>query len=136
MPMDEEQERYLDAPSVSQDPVLDEIAQLLQMSVSALESKPQDVREMLRQLYLHSTVEPKELAQAMRDFLSDGTMPELLVQKGELPRKQKCQEAEPPEKKSGVFYLSSEQRRNLAKVMSGERKVQEQPVRTWDNENN
>ncbi len=130
MPMDEEQERYLDAPSVSQDPVLDEIAQLLQMSISALESKPQDVREMLRQLYLHSTVEPKELAQAMRDFLSDGTMPELLV------RKQKCQEAEPPEKKSGVFYLSSEQRRNLAKAMSGERKVQEQPVRTWDNENN
>jgi len=130
MPMDEEQERYLDAPSVSQDPVLDEIAQLLQMSVSALESKPQDVREMLRQLYLHSTVEPKELAQAMRDFLSDGTMPELLV------RKQKCQEAEPPEKKSGVFYLSSEQRRNLAKAMSGERKVQEQPVRTWDDENN
>ncbi len=130
MSMDEEQERYLDAPSVSQDPVLDEIAQLLQMSISALESKPQDVREMLRQLYLHSTVEPKELAQAMRDFLSDGTMPELLV------RKQKCQEAEPPEKKSGVFYLSSEQRRNLAKAMSGERKVQEQPVRTWDNENN
>lgn len=130
MPMDEEQERYLDAPSVSQDPVLDEIAQLLQMSVSALESKPQDVREMLRQLYLHGTVEPKELAQAMRDFLSDGTMPELLV------RKQKCQEAEPPEKKSGVFYLSSEQRRNLAKAMSGERKVQEQPVRTWDDENN
>jgi len=130
MPMDEEQERYLDAPSVSQDPVLDEIAQLLQMSISALESKPQDVREMLRQLYLHSTVEPKELAQAMRDFLSDGTMPELLV------RKQKCQEAEPPEKKSGVFYLSSEQRRNLAKAMSGERKVQEQPVRTWDDENN
>lgn len=130
MPMDEEQERYLDAPSVSQDPVLDEIAQLLQMSISALESKPQDVREMLRQLYLHSTVEPKELAQAMRDFLSDGTMPDLLV------RKQKCQEAEPPEKKSGVFYLSSEQRRNLAKAMSGERKVQEQPVRTWDDENN
>lgn len=130
MPMDEEQERYLDAPSVSQDPVLDEIAQLLQMSISALESKPQDVREMLRQLYLHSTVEPKELAQAMRDFLSDGTMPELLV------RKQKCQEAEPPEKKSGVFYLSSEQRRNLAKAMSGERKVQEQPMRTWDDENN
>lgn len=130
MPMDEEQERYLDAPSVSQDPVLDEIAQLLQMSISALESKPQDVREMLRQLYLHSTVEPKELAQAMRDFLSDGTMPELLV------RQQKCQEAEPPEKKSGVFYLSSEQRRNLAKAMSGERKVQEQPVRTWDDENN
>ncbi len=130
MSMDEEQERYLDAPSVSQDPVLDEIAQLLQMSISALESKPQDVREMLRQLYLHSTVEPKELAQAMRDFLSDGTMPELLV------RKQKCQEAEPPEKKSGVFYLSSEQRRTLAKAMSGERKVQEQPVRTWDNENN
>ena len=130
MPMDEEQERYLDAPSVSQDPVLDEIAQLLQMSISALESKPQDVREMLRQLYLHSTGEPKELAQAMRDFLSDGTMPELLV------RKQKCQEAEPPEKKSGVFYLSSEQRRNLAKAMSGERKVQEQPVRTWDDENN
>ena len=135
-PTEEEPERYLDTPSASLDSVLEEIAKLLQISVSALESKPQDVREILRQIYLHSTMNSNELALVMRDLLTDGSLPDQLVSSAEpVEEPTKLNRQANQEMKPGIFYLSGEQRRALAKAMNNARQ-QEMLLLERDKENN